>query len=53
VLEFPDGRAMLDLLAARGLIALENYPLTGGIATLYVGTKPAANGPGDPGGAPS
>jgi demethylmenaquinone methyltransferase/2-methoxy-6-polyprenyl-1,4-benzoquinol methylase len=40
VLEFPDGQAMLDLLAARGLSELEQYPLTGGIATLYVGTKP-------------
>ncbi len=43
VLEFPDGQAMLDLLAARGLTALELYPLTGGIATLYVGTKAAAS----------
>jgi demethylmenaquinone methyltransferase/2-methoxy-6-polyprenyl-1,4-benzoquinol methylase len=42
VLEFPDGPAMLDLLAKRGLVALESHPLTGGIATLYVGTKPAA-----------
>jgi demethylmenaquinone methyltransferase/2-methoxy-6-polyprenyl-1,4-benzoquinol methylase len=42
VLEFPDGPAMLDLLAERGLVALESHPLTGGIATLYVGTKPAA-----------
>ena len=50
VLEFPDGQAMLDLLAARGLTALELYPLTGGIATLYVGTKPAATGPTGPGG---
>jgi demethylmenaquinone methyltransferase/2-methoxy-6-polyprenyl-1,4-benzoquinol methylase len=40
VLEFPDGQAMLDLLAARGVTELEQYPLTGGIATLYVGTKP-------------
>jgi demethylmenaquinone methyltransferase / 2-methoxy-6-polyprenyl-1,4-benzoquinol methylase len=40
VLEFPDGQAMLDLLAARGLTDLKQYPLTGGIATLYVGTKP-------------
>jgi demethylmenaquinone methyltransferase/2-methoxy-6-polyprenyl-1,4-benzoquinol methylase len=46
VLEFPDGHAMLDLLARRGLVALEQHPLTGGIATLYVGTKPAAAGPG-------
>jgi demethylmenaquinone methyltransferase / 2-methoxy-6-polyprenyl-1,4-benzoquinol methylase len=40
VLEFPDGQAMLDLLAARGLSELKQFPLTGGIATLYVGTKP-------------
>jgi demethylmenaquinone methyltransferase / 2-methoxy-6-polyprenyl-1,4-benzoquinol methylase len=46
VLEFPDGQAMLDLLADRGLIALEQHPLTGGIATLYVGTKPAESGAG-------
>jgi demethylmenaquinone methyltransferase / 2-methoxy-6-polyprenyl-1,4-benzoquinol methylase len=48
VLEFPDGQAMLDLLAARGLAELAQYPLTGGIATLYVGIKPAtpeARGP--------
>ncbi len=42
VLAFPDGQAMLDLLAERGLVALQAHPLTGGIATLYVGTKPAA-----------
>jgi demethylmenaquinone methyltransferase/2-methoxy-6-polyprenyl-1,4-benzoquinol methylase len=42
VLEFPDGQAMLDLLAARGLTALKRYSLTGGIATLYLGTKPAS-----------
>lgn len=42
VLEFPDGQAMLDLLAARGLVDLKQHPLTGGIATLYVGTKPMA-----------
>jgi demethylmenaquinone methyltransferase/2-methoxy-6-polyprenyl-1,4-benzoquinol methylase len=41
VLEFPDGQAMLDLLAARGLVELAQYPLTGGIATLYIGTKRA------------
>ena len=40
VLAFPDGQAMLDLLAARGLTELRQYPLTRGIATLYVGTKP-------------
>ena len=41
-MQFPDGQAMLDLLAARGLADLRQYPLTFGIATLYVGTKPAA-----------
>jgi demethylmenaquinone methyltransferase / 2-methoxy-6-polyprenyl-1,4-benzoquinol methylase len=40
VLQFPDGQDMLDLLAAHGLIDLEMHPLTLGIATLYVGTKP-------------
>jgi demethylmenaquinone methyltransferase / 2-methoxy-6-polyprenyl-1,4-benzoquinol methylase len=40
VMRFPDGQAMLDLLAARGLGDLRHYPLTFGIATLYVGVKP-------------
>jgi demethylmenaquinone methyltransferase/2-methoxy-6-polyprenyl-1,4-benzoquinol methylase len=40
VLAFPDGQAMLDLLSERGLTDLKQYPLTLGIATLYVGTKP-------------
>jgi demethylmenaquinone methyltransferase/2-methoxy-6-polyprenyl-1,4-benzoquinol methylase len=40
VLEFPDGQEMLDLLASRGLLDLQSHPLTLGIATLYVGTKP-------------
>src|SRR5262249_1302853 len=40
VLAFPAGQAMLDLLANRGLTDLKHYPLTRGIATLYVGTKP-------------
>jgi len=40
VLQFPDGQAMLDLLASRGLVDLEQHPLTFGIATLYVGAKP-------------
>ena len=42
VLQFPDGQAMLDLLAARGLTDTRMHPLTFGIATLYVGTKPPA-----------
>ena len=41
VLQFPDGQVMLDLLAQRGLIDLTQTPMTFGIATLYVGTKPA------------
>ena len=44
VLAFPDGQAMLDLLAARGLSELKQYSLTCGVATLYVGTKPALTG---------
>jgi demethylmenaquinone methyltransferase/2-methoxy-6-polyprenyl-1,4-benzoquinol methylase len=40
VLEFPDGQALLDLLASRGLVDLEMHPLTFGVAPLYVGTKP-------------
>ncbi len=40
VMQFPDGQAMLDLLTARGLTDLKAYPLTFGIATLYVGVKP-------------
>jgi demethylmenaquinone methyltransferase/2-methoxy-6-polyprenyl-1,4-benzoquinol methylase len=40
VLAFPDGQAMLELLAERGLTELTHYPLSLGIATLYLGTKP-------------
>ena len=42
VMEFPDGRAMLDLLESRGLVDAKMYPLTFGIATLYVAAKPSA-----------
>jgi demethylmenaquinone methyltransferase/2-methoxy-6-polyprenyl-1,4-benzoquinol methylase len=45
VLQFPDGQAMLDLLATRGLTDLHQHPLTFGVATLYVGTKPSAGLP--------
>jgi demethylmenaquinone methyltransferase/2-methoxy-6-polyprenyl-1,4-benzoquinol methylase len=41
VMQFPDGQAMLDLMEARGLEEVKGHPLTFGIATLYVGTKPA------------
>jgi demethylmenaquinone methyltransferase/2-methoxy-6-polyprenyl-1,4-benzoquinol methylase len=39
-MQFPDGQALLDLMGGRGLIGLRLYPLTFGIATLYVGVKP-------------
>ncbi len=39
VLQFPDGRAMVELLESRGLADVVDHPLTFGIATLYVGTK--------------
>ena len=42
VLQFPDGQEMLDLLGSRGLIEINQHPLTAGIATLYVGRKPGA-----------
>lgn len=37
---FPEGEALLDRLRAAGLESLRAHPLTFGIATLYVGTKP-------------
>ena len=46
VLQFPDGQAMVDLLGSRGLTGVHAHPLTFGIATLYVGTKPRAAGHG-------
>ena len=42
VMQFPDGQTMLDLLESRGLTETTMYPLTFGIATLYVATKPSA-----------
>jgi demethylmenaquinone methyltransferase/2-methoxy-6-polyprenyl-1,4-benzoquinol methylase len=38
--EFPQGDALLVLMRAAGLSELRRYPLTLGVATLYVGTKP-------------
>jgi demethylmenaquinone methyltransferase/2-methoxy-6-polyprenyl-1,4-benzoquinol methylase len=40
VLEFPDGEALAQKLRAHGLRDVRWYPLTFGIATLHVGTKP-------------
>jgi demethylmenaquinone methyltransferase/2-methoxy-6-polyprenyl-1,4-benzoquinol methylase len=39
--EFPQGEALLKRMRAAGLTELRCYPLTLGVATLYVGTKPA------------
>lgn len=41
VLQFPDGPEMLALLSERGLANPAQYPLTFGVASLYVGTKPS------------
>jgi demethylmenaquinone methyltransferase/2-methoxy-6-polyprenyl-1,4-benzoquinol methylase len=40
VLEFPDGEALAERLRRHGLRDVQWHPLTFGIATLYVGTKP-------------
>jgi demethylmenaquinone methyltransferase/2-methoxy-6-polyprenyl-1,4-benzoquinol methylase len=40
VLEFPDGEALAERLRRQGLRDVGWHPLTFGIATLYVGTKP-------------
>jgi demethylmenaquinone methyltransferase/2-methoxy-6-polyprenyl-1,4-benzoquinol methylase len=42
VMEFPDGPALAERLRFHGLRDVRWYPLTGGAATLYVGTRPAA-----------
>jgi demethylmenaquinone methyltransferase/2-methoxy-6-polyprenyl-1,4-benzoquinol methylase len=42
VLEFPDGQAMIDLMTSRGLTNCQATPMTFGIASLYIGTKPNA-----------
>ena len=39
VMEFPDGDALAEHLRAHGLSDVSWFPLTFGIATLYVGTK--------------
>ncbi len=40
--EFPQGEALLDRMCTAGLTNLRRYPLTFGVATLYVGEKPSA-----------
>jgi demethylmenaquinone methyltransferase/2-methoxy-6-polyprenyl-1,4-benzoquinol methylase len=43
VMQFPDGQEMIDLMSSRGLVDPVQHPLTFGIATLYVGTKPGSS----------
>jgi demethylmenaquinone methyltransferase/2-methoxy-6-polyprenyl-1,4-benzoquinol methylase len=42
VLEFPDGEALAERMRQHGLIDVWYKPFTLGIASLYVGTKPAS-----------
>ena len=42
VLAFPDGEALAARMRGHGLANVRLYPFTFGIATLYVGEKPAA-----------
>lgn len=37
--QFPDGQALADRMSAAGLSDVKFWPLTGGVATLYVGRK--------------
>jgi demethylmenaquinone methyltransferase/2-methoxy-6-polyprenyl-1,4-benzoquinol methylase len=39
VMEFPDGEPLAERLRGHGLTEVKWYPMTFGIATLYVGTK--------------
>jgi demethylmenaquinone methyltransferase/2-methoxy-6-polyprenyl-1,4-benzoquinol methylase len=41
VLEFPEGEALAEKMRVHGLAEVRWYPLTFGIATLYIGTKMA------------
>jgi demethylmenaquinone methyltransferase/2-methoxy-6-polyprenyl-1,4-benzoquinol methylase len=41
VLEFPDQETFKGLMAAAGFSELRHHDLTGGIATVYVGVRPA------------
>jgi len=42
VAEFPHGQALADIMSRCGMTAVTFTPLTFGIATLYIGHKPAA-----------
>jgi demethylmenaquinone methyltransferase/2-methoxy-6-polyprenyl-1,4-benzoquinol methylase len=45
VMQFPDGEALAERLRGHGLMDVQWHAMTFGIATLYVGTKPASRGP--------
>jgi demethylmenaquinone methyltransferase/2-methoxy-6-polyprenyl-1,4-benzoquinol methylase len=45
VSEFPHGAALSSLMTHCGLCDVQHYPMTFGIATLYVGTKPHPSAP--------
>lgn len=47
--QFPDGQALADRMAAAGLTNVTFTPLTFGVATIYVGTKPGVMPAADPG----
>jgi hypothetical protein len=40
---FPEGAAFEDLMRAAGLGEVRSFALTGGIATLYRGRRPATH----------
>jgi len=42
VMAFPEGREFLDCLASVGFEELRAIPLTGGIASIYIGRKPSS-----------
>lgn len=42
--KFPDGQALAERMMTAGLSDVRFTPLTFGVATIYEGTKPAANG---------
>ncbi|MEY2611286.1 MAG: Demethylmenaquinone methyltransferase [Planctomycetota bacterium] len=42
VSQFPSGEAMADMMREVPLVSVRYYPMTFGVATLYVGTKPAS-----------
>jgi len=42
VSQFPSGEAMAEMMREVPLVSVRYYPMTFGVATLYVGTKPAS-----------